>query len=79
MDRQLGCSGADRSFGPAVPSSCRGGFDFTLLFEQIFLSSLPAAALLLAASARLWQLRRAPAVASGAAVLQLGKQVRRLA
>lgn len=78
MNRQLGCAGADRSFGPVVPSSCRGGFDFTLLFEQIFFSFLPAAALLLAASSRLWQLRRAQAVASGP-VLQLSKQVGQVA
>lgn len=74
MDRPLGCASADRSFGPAIPSSCRGGFDFTLLFEQIFLSFFPAAALILASSFRLWQLQHTQTVTSGA-VLQLSKQV----
>lgn len=44
---QLSCNAADNSFGPAVPSECRGGFDFTLLFEQTILSILPCALFLL--------------------------------
>lgn len=47
------CRSADLSFGPAVPSGCRGGFDFTFLFEDVFFSLLPAIALLLASSVRL--------------------------
>jgi len=27
----------DNTIGPVVFSNCRGGFDFTLLFEQVFL------------------------------------------
>ena len=33
---------ADDVFGPTVQASCRQGFDFTLLFEQIVLSSIPS-------------------------------------
>lgn len=51
------CRSADHSFGPAVPSRCRGGFDFTFLFEDVFFSLLPAIALLLASSFRLWRFR----------------------
>lgn len=53
------CRHADRSFGPAVPSGCRGGFDFTFLFEDLFLSLLPAIALLLASFIRLRNIRDA--------------------
>lgn len=53
------CRHADRSFWPAVPSRCRGGFDFTFLFEDLFLSLLPAIALLSASSIRLWNFRDA--------------------
>lgn len=74
MSRQLACAGADRSFGPAVPASCRDGFDFTLLFEQIFFTLVPAVALILTATLRLWQLRHAPVVTTGKALL-LSKQV----
>lgn len=43
-------------FGPA---SCRDDFDFTLLFEQSILSLLPALSFIIAASWKLWSLRRA--------------------
>ncbi|PHH63516.1 hypothetical protein CDD81_5797 [Ophiocordyceps australis] len=33
---------ADDVFGPIVDGHCRGGFDFTLLFQQAFLSIIPA-------------------------------------
>ncbi|KAL6705718.1 hypothetical protein ACN47E_006507 [Coniothyrium glycines] len=35
------CSSVDDTFGPSAGSSCRGGFDFTLLFIELFLSILP--------------------------------------
>lgn len=44
------------TFGPA---SCTGDFDFTLLFEQAILVTLPAAAFLLATPLRLRRLRKA--------------------
>ncbi|ORY18549.1 P-loop containing nucleoside triphosphate hydrolase protein [Clohesyomyces aquaticus] len=48
---------ADSSFGPGI-GPCRGGFDFTLLFEDSILSLLPSAAFLLLAPIRLATLRR---------------------
>lgn len=36
----LGCS-SDQSLGPAV-QGCRDNFDFTIKFEQVFFSILPA-------------------------------------
>ena len=32
---------SDNAFGPSVSAECRGGFDFTLLFEELFLSIAP--------------------------------------
>lgn len=74
MSHHPGCPDVDTSFGPVVPSTCRGGFDFTLLFEHIFFAFLPAAVLLVAAAVRLCKLRHAQTVTSGA-LLQLTKQV----
>ncbi|KAJ3569671.1 hypothetical protein NPX13_g6005 [Xylaria arbuscula] len=37
----------DKSFGPAVEDGCRGGFDFTVQFEELVLALLPAAVFLL--------------------------------
>jgi len=47
----------DASFGPAV-GACRGGFDFTLAFEDIMLGLVPQASLLLLAPLRLATLSR---------------------
>lgn len=43
---------ADEAFGPVVNSTCRNGFDFTLLFEQSMLGILPATAFLLVSPLR---------------------------
>lgn len=43
---------ADDGFGPFVSQDCRGGFDFTLLFEQSVTALLPANIFILAGSAR---------------------------
>lgn len=51
-----GCG--DGLFGPGLNSICRGGFDFTLLFEDSILNLLPAACFLLLAPLRIWQLAR---------------------
>lgn len=67
------CAEADQSFGPAVASSCRA-FDFTLVFEHIFFSLLPAVVLILSAGFRLWALRRAETEVAGV-FLQASKQV----
>ena len=45
-------AGSDNRFGPAVPHECRS-FDFTLLFEQIFLSLIPSLALVLLSPIRI--------------------------
>ena len=45
------CPRVDDTFGPWA-GSCRGGFDFTLLFEESFLSLLPLCLLLLAVPLR---------------------------
>jgi hypothetical protein len=51
-----GCG--DGRFGPGLGAICRGGFDFTLLFEDSILNLLPASCLLLLAPVRIWQLAR---------------------
>ena len=59
------CSRIDDSFGPHA-GECRGGFDFTLLFEETILNLLPASLLLVALTPRvLYLLSRAKKVASG--------------
>lgn len=47
----------DDAFGPAV-GDCRGGFDFTLLFEQSILSIAPSALFLLVAPVKIFRLLR---------------------
>ncbi|PMD29625.1 hypothetical protein L207DRAFT_615485 [Hyaloscypha variabilis F] len=47
----------DNTFGPHA-SNCRGGFDFTLLFEDTILSILPISLVLLVAPSRLYYLLR---------------------
>ncbi|KAJ5538214.1 hypothetical protein N7494_007693 [Penicillium frequentans] len=47
----------DDAFGPQV-KHCRGGFDFTLFFEECFFSIVPSALLLLALPLRYNQLRQ---------------------
>ena len=32
---------SDNVFGPQVSADCRGGFDFTLLFEEVILTIVP--------------------------------------
>jgi ATP-binding cassette subfamily C (CFTR/MRP) protein 1 len=58
----------DSQFGPIVASAdCRGGFDFTVVFESGILNILPAACFLLPATFRLFQLsRQSPKVLSSA-------------
>lgn len=58
----------DGQFGPIVTTTdCRGGFDFTVMFESAILNILPAACFLLLATFRLFQLsRQTPKVLSSA-------------
>jgi len=54
MDRN--CSLTDDTFGPYAGAECRGGFDFTLLFSEIFLSIIPLSLLIAIAPFRIYQL-----------------------
>lgn len=49
------CSRVDNTF-QVHASSCRGGFDFTLLFEELILGVLPIGAILLVMPFRIYQL-----------------------
>ncbi|KAJ5641399.1 hypothetical protein N7490_005399 [Penicillium lividum] len=51
------CEDSDHQFGPRVASSCRD-FDFTLLFEDAFLTIIPAAIFIVFLLARLYIIRR---------------------
>jgi len=57
------CDASDSTLGPAIDPSCRGGFDFTLLFEQCIFTILPCSLFLLAIPVRVWTLRHAETVA----------------
>ena len=57
MARPASCKQVDDTFGPYA-GNCRGGFDFTLLFEDSILSILPLALLLLVAPFRISYLFR---------------------
>lgn len=53
----------EAAFGPVVAAvpACYNGFDFTLLFEEIFLSLVPSAILTILLVSRVFQvLRRRP-------------------
>ncbi|KAK6823240.1 hypothetical protein RU639_006093 [Aspergillus parasiticus] len=57
----------DDSFGPFITTLCRGGFDFTVLFEASILTIVPAGCFLLLAPFRLFQLsKQSPQVLSSA-------------
>lgn len=51
----LSCHDHDNSM-QAWAGSCRGGFDFTLLFEETVLTILPISLILIVVPCRLWQL-----------------------
>lgn len=58
----LTCDQLDNTFGPHA-KGCRGGFDFTLLFEETVLSIIPAVLFILIGSLRtLYSLKRQPKV-----------------
>ncbi|KAK0701169.1 hypothetical protein B0T21DRAFT_435070 [Apiosordaria backusii] len=59
------CAHLDDSFGPHA-GECRGGFDFTLLFEETILTILPAGLMLLVSLPRVWFMwRKAKKLARG--------------
>jgi hypothetical protein len=59
MNNEMDACGfsADNVFGPAV-ASCASRFDFTLLFEQIFFSTVPSATFILISAGYLGYLLR---------------------
>ena len=52
------CFAVDATFGPWAGPDCRGGFDFTLLFQETILSILPLSLLLAVAPFRIFFLWR---------------------
>ena len=50
---QKSCNWRDDTFGPYA-GDCRGGFDFTLLFEETILTILPTSLFLLVLGPRIW-------------------------
>jgi len=65
---------SDRTFGPAV-LGCRGNFDFTVKFEDIVLSLLPASLFIILAIFRIWYLCRAESLERGSSWLLMTKLV----
>ena len=67
------CDIGDKLFGPSITLGCRGGFDFTLLFEQALLSIVPCVIFLSVVPARLSRLHRAQIIlpCNGACLLKL--------
>lgn len=60
MAAHLSTTCGDNLFGPRVlKNTCRSGFDFTLLFEELIFAIVPSALLLLAVPWRLFQLHNA--------------------
>jgi len=57
MANYTDCTAIDQSFGPHA-QNCRGGFDFTVLFEESILTLAPIGFLILLAPFRLIHLLR---------------------
>lgn len=53
------CHQADNRLHP-IPLSCRGGFDFSLLFEEVILGVIPLAIIALILPWRIWRLFKKP-------------------
>jgi ATP-binding cassette subfamily C (CFTR/MRP) protein 1 len=54
----MSCTLVDNTFGPWAGEHCRGGFDFTLLFEEAILSVTPLVLILCVAPFRIFYLWR---------------------
>ena len=52
----MSCASVDNTFGPWAGRDCRGGFDFTLLFEETILSITPLSILICIAPFRIFYL-----------------------
>ena len=55
----------DILFGPTVDHGCRGDFDFTIKFEKIFFSLIPASIFVALSLTRVLYLTRQPTVVAG--------------
>jgi len=55
----------DVLFGPTVDHGCRGDFDFTIKFEKIFFSLIPASIFVALSLTRVLYLTRQPTVVAG--------------
>ncbi|RAK97248.1 P-loop containing nucleoside triphosphate hydrolase protein [Aspergillus ibericus CBS 121593] len=55
----------DNSFGPYAGAGCRGGFDFTLTFEEIVMTLVPVTIFLAIATIRIWVLWKRGSVRAG--------------
>lgn len=64
----------DVLFGPTVDHGCRGDFDFTIKFEKIFFSLIPASIFVALSLTRVLYLTRQPIVVAGT-VLKYAKLV----
>jgi ATP-binding cassette subfamily C (CFTR/MRP) protein 1 len=80
MNSSVCSSSSDDAFGPQV-QDCRGGLDFTLRFEHVIFTIVPASAFLVAVPLRLLHLLARPIVVSGRATSsrQILKVVRNIA
>jgi hypothetical protein len=68
----MACSKSiDASFGPWAGPYCRGGLDFTFLFELIFFSLLPAIIFILGVTWRCRALHHEPRIARSGVLLVL--------
>lgn len=54
----------DSSFGPII-RGCRGNFDFTKVFENVFLSIIPNSLVLVVGIIRIYYLRRQSKITNG--------------
>ena len=61
MGNQSVCQASDASFGPVVATQCRS-FDFTLLFEDVFLVCVPCSIFLILGIIRALHLYRKPII-----------------
>lgn len=68
ISASVSCAQVDDSWR-AYALSCRGGFDFTLLFEEVVLGIVPIGIILAAAPFRLRHLVRKPYKVAGVGLL----------
>lgn len=69
LDNSRDCASVDDTLGPWAGPKCRGGFDFTLLFTESFLTIAPLAVLLCIAPFRIIYLWSKPSKVSRSSLL----------